>query len=128
MRNPYKVENDDCYFLVSTKYKFVLAFENSICKDYVTGIFVVFLLQIKNTNNNPIVTEKLYNHLKLNVVPVVLGAANYSNIAPPNSFIDASKYSPKELGNYLKILDKNDTLYNEYFEWKKDYWIVSHDG
>jgi hypothetical protein len=113
---------------VSTKYKFVLAFENSICKEYVTGIFVVFLLKIKNTNNNPIVTEKLYNHLKLNVVPVVLGAANYSNIAPPNSFIDASKYSPEELGNYLKILDKNDTLYNEYFEWKKDYWIVSHDG
>jgi alpha-1,3-fucosyltransferase len=108
MRNPYKVEHDDCYLLVSVAYKFVLAFENSICEDYVT--------------------EKLYNHLKLNVVPVVFGGANYSEYAPPHSIIDASKFTPAELTDYLKLLDKNDTLYNEYFEWKKDYAIISNDG
>ncbi|OXA63890.1 Alpha-(1,3)-fucosyltransferase C [Folsomia candida] len=108
MRNPYKVEHDDCYLLVSVAYKFVLAAENSVCEDYVT--------------------EKLYNHLKLNVVPVVYGGADYNKYAPPNSFIDASKFSPKELGEYLLLLDKNDTLYNQYFEWKQNYYIASHDG
>ena len=108
LRNPYKVEHDDCYFLVSVGYKFVLAFENSICEDYVT--------------------EKLYNNLKLNVIPVVFGGSNYSYYAPPHSVIDASKLTPKELAEYLVLLDKNDTLYNEYFNWKKDYYIESNDG
>ncbi|CAL8116762.1 unnamed protein product [Orchesella dallaii] len=108
MRNPYKVEEDDCYMRVSIEYKFVLAFENSLCEDYVT--------------------EKLYNHLKLNVIPVVFGASNYSIFAPPKSVIDASQYSPEELAKYLQLLDRNDTLYNEYFEWKKDYVVEAHDG
>lgn len=108
MRHPYKVEEDDCYMLISLGYKFVLAFENSLCEDYVT--------------------EKLYNHLKLNVVPVVFGASNYSLFAPPNSVIDASRYTPEELATYLQRLDKNDTLYNTFFDWKKDYVVESHDG
>lgn len=94
--------------LVSVGYKFVLAFENSLCEDYVT--------------------EKLYNHLKLNVVPVVFGASNYSLFAPPNSIIDASQYTPEKLAEYLQILDKNDTLYNQYFKWKEEYAIEAHDG
>jgi hypothetical protein len=93
---------------VSVGYKFVLAFENSVCEGYVT--------------------EKLYNNLKLNVVPVVFGGSNYSYYAPPNSVIDASRLTPKELAEYLLILDKNDTMYNEYFNWKKDYYIQSNDG
>jgi alpha-1,3-fucosyltransferase len=48
--------------------------------------------------------------------------------APPNSYIDASKYTPKELAEYLQILDKDDALYNQFFEWKKHYYIASHDG
>ncbi|ODM93136.1 Alpha-(1,3)-fucosyltransferase C [Orchesella cincta] len=108
MRNSYKVEEDDCFMMVSQDYKFVLAFENTLCQDYVT--------------------EKLFNHLKLNVIPVVFGANNYSAVAPPKSVIDASEFEPEELAKYLKLLDKNDTLYNEYFEWKKDYLVVSHDG
>ena len=108
IRNPYKVEHDDCYLLVSVAYKFVLAFENSVCEDYVT--------------------EKLYNHLKLNVVPVVFGGSNYSYYAPPYSIIDATQFTPKELADYLLLLDGNDHLYNEYFRWKKDYYIEAHDG
>ena len=30
-----------------------------------------------------------------NIVPVVMGGANYEDIAPEMSFIDARKYSPK---------------------------------
>jgi len=108
MRKPYKVEHDDCYFLVSVAYKFILAFENSVCEDYVT--------------------EKLYNNLKLNVIPIVFGGGNYSFYAPPNSVIDASVYSPEGLASYLQLLDSNDTLYNEYFRWKTEFTITAQDG
>ena len=53
----------DCYSLLATNYKFFLAFENSICKDYVT--------------------EKMYEALKHQWIPVVRGGADYSTFAPP---------------------------------------------
>ena len=95
----------ECYQALQQDYKFYLSFENSLCKDYAT--------------------EKLYSILKLFVVPVVMGLANYSAIAPPHSFINALQYSPKELANYLLMLDSNDTLYNRYFDWKTNYTIRS---
>lgn len=95
----------ECYKALQNNYKFYLSLENSLCKGYVT--------------------EKLYSILKLDVVPVVMGNANYSVIAPPYSYIDALQYSPKELADYLILLDSNDTLYNRYFEWKSHYIIYS---
>ena len=52
----------DCYSMLEQDYKFYLSFENSICKDYVT--------------------EKLGNILRRYIVPVTLGGANYSQVAP----------------------------------------------
>lgn len=90
--------------MLQNTYRFYLAFENSICKDYVT--------------------EKFYRCLKSDIVPVVLGGANYSRIAPPNSFIDVRDFpSVRALGNYLRLLSANDTLYNEYFAWKRDFVV-----
>ncbi|GFX35899.1 glycoprotein 3-alpha-L-fucosyltransferase A [Trichonephila clavipes] len=44
---------------------------------------------------------------------------DYARAAPPHSYIHVDDFaSPKELAEYLAILDKNDTLYNEYFRWK----------
>lgn len=44
---------------------------------------------------------------------------DYRKVAPPNSYIHIEDFkSPKELAEYLHKLDKNDTLYNEYFKWK----------
>ena len=76
----------DCHKLVATKYKFFLAFEDSICKDFVTEKFFA-----------------MFNG-DLDMVPVVFGGGNYSAIAPPNSYIDASKFgTPKALAHHLKV-------------------------
>ena len=126
----------DCHKIVATKYKFFLAFEDSICKDFVTEKFFA-----------------MFNG-GLDMVPVVLGGANYSTIAPPNSYIDASDFgSPKALAHHLKViiyiiitniliilvillllilaltilyftlqlLDADDAKYNAYFWWRKFY-------
>ena len=97
-----------CYDMLENDYKFYLSFENSICTDYVT--------------------EKFFNIISRNIVPVVYGGADYDRIAPPHSYIDARKFEPKQLASYLKELDANDTLYNEYFWWKEYYAVESGLG
>ena len=83
-------------------HKFYLAFENSLCTDYIT--------------------EKVFDRMANNVLPIVLGGADYTAHLPPHSYINVKDYSsPKKLAKYLHKLDKNDTLYNEYFAWKKNY-------
>ena len=67
------------------QYKFYLAFENGICKDYVT--------------------EKLYRTLDREMIPVVLGGADYNVVSPPHSNINVKDYkSPKELASFLHQL------------------------
>ncbi|XP_046639939.1 alpha-(1,3)-fucosyltransferase C-like [Daphnia pulicaria] len=85
-----------CNKMIESTYKYYLSFENSICKDYVT--------------------EKFFKILDLYVIPIV-------EHAPPHSYIDALKFKPKELAAYLKILDSDYALYNEYFWWKDHYRV-----
>ena len=86
-----------------SKYKFFLAFENDFCEDYVT--------------------EKYWERIYQEAVPVVMGG-NYEGIAIPRSYIDVSDFSSiKALADYLLYLDSNDTAYNSYFAWKSDYAI-----
>ena len=83
-------------------HKFYLAFENSLCSDYIT--------------------EKTWGRLTYPIIPIVLGGADYKAFLPPHSYIDVKDYSsPKKLAAHLHKLHKNDTLYNEYFAWKRDY-------
>jgi glycoprotein 3-alpha-L-fucosyltransferase len=50
---------------------------------------------------------------------------DYAEMLPPHSYIHVDDFrSPKDLANYLRMLDANDTLYNEYFRWKHD-WRVT---
>ncbi len=83
------------------KYKFTIAFENSIAKDYVT--------------------EKFFQPLLAGSVPVYLGAPNVDDFAPgKNCYINVNDFdSPKSLASYLKTLDRNLELYKQYFEWKE---------
>lgn len=97
-----------CYEKLEFNYKFYLSFENSICKEYVT--------------------EKFFNIMSRNIIPVVYGGVDYSRIAPPHSYIDARKFEPKQLAAYLKKLDENVTLYNEYFWWKEHYTVEAGVG
>lgn len=90
----------DCKEIVSSKYKFFLAFENSLCKDYIT--------------------EKFFIILRYNIIPVVLGAGKYEDYIPKSGFINVLDFkSPKDLAEYLLYLDKNQTAYNSYFNWKR---------
>lgn len=45
---------------------------------------------------------------------------DYEKHAPEHSFIHVDDFdSPKELADYLHLLSQNETLYNQYFEWKE---------
>jgi alpha-1,3-fucosyltransferase len=96
----------DCFSRIN-QYKFYLAFENTICTDYLT--------------------EKTYrNALDKGIVPVILSGANLSNpiIIPPGSYIDASKFSTAlELAEYLKKVGSDPSLYNKFFEWR-NHWNI----
>ena len=93
---------DLCEERMPNRYKFVLAFENSLCLDYVT--------------------EKTFTPLLLrqNIVPVVMARSTLTDRLPPRSFIDVRDYeSPERLADYLLYLDGNDTAYSEYFDWRR---------
>lgn len=85
-----------------SKYKFVIAFENSIAEDYVT--------------------EKFYNPLLAGTVPIYKGAPNVGDFIPgENCFLDANFFSgPKELAEFIEKCYKDDKLYMQYHEWRKN--------
>jgi len=91
---------------LAQNYKFYLSFENSICEDYAT--------------------EKFFNALKSDIVPVVLGGADYSRLAPPRSYLNVMDFQSAEaLAQEMIRLASNDTAYLEYFWWKEHYTV--HD-
>ena len=82
-----------------TNSAFYLSFENELCHNYVT--------------------EKLYNALESDLIPVVLNGGFERDLLPPNSFIDAKDFkSPKHLAEY--ILNMSDGEYSDYFKWKSE--------
>ena len=85
--------------MVSKKYKFYLAFENSNCVDYIT--------------------EKFWDSLKHKVLPIVMGSRleDYEAVAPRNSFLHVDSFSsPEELAEHLTYLHENPSSYNKYFQ------------
>ena len=85
-------------------YYFYLAAENSLCKDYIT--------------------EKFFDAMSQDVVPVVYGKGDYSKVAPPHSYIDMADFeSEEEAGRYLQYLIDNPAAYLEYFWWKPHFQV-----
>ncbi|XP_063601704.1 alpha-(1,3)-fucosyltransferase C-like [Penaeus indicus] len=93
--------------ILSRNYSFYLAMENNVCDDYVT--------------------EKLYNPLMYNLVPVVWGGSNYAKLLPPNSYIDARKYHPQELAQLLQQLKADPVAYGKYHVWR-GFWEAKVGG
>ncbi|MFH4980517.1 hypothetical protein AB6A40_007226 [Gnathostoma spinigerum] len=101
--------NDSCAEHQLLIHRFYLAFENSICKDYVT--------------------EKFFRPLHKFSVPIVLKRSIMDGIAPNHSFIAVDDFtSPKKLAEYLHFLMKNDTEYLSYFEWTKKCIFDNYPG
>lgn len=97
-------KNQACYEMLSKHYKFYLSFENSLCIDYVT--------------------EKLFNILNYDVIPIVYGGANYAHMLPANSYIDVRNFtSAEQLVDYLNYVGNDETVYKSYFEWRRDFHV-----
>lgn len=108
LRNPYEVDSDPCFDMVNKKYKFYLSFENDICHDYIT--------------------EKAFNALKLDTIPIILSGANLSSTLPPDSVINALEFTPQQLARQLYRLLHNKGLYLSHFSWRQHYRVVSHES
>lgn len=82
-------------------YKFVIAFENSCAKDYVT--------------------EKFFDPLLAGAVPVYLGAPNVDEFAPgDNCYVDVRKYETvEELAIHLQACLDDPALYARYHAWRE---------
>ncbi|KAH8283256.1 hypothetical protein KR044_006660 [Drosophila immigrans] len=96
-----------CDEMLDTDYMFYLAFENSLCVDYVT--------------------EKLYAALQRHIVPVVFGGANYTRFLPPHSYIDANRFeNVEQLAAHLRYVADDLDEYMSYFWWRQHYQLVQH--
>ncbi|MFT4071628.1 MAG: glycosyltransferase family 10 [Dysgonamonadaceae bacterium] len=82
-------------------YKFTIAFENAVSRNYVT--------------------EKFFDPLIVGSVPVYLGAPDIDRFSPgQNSFIDVRDYSsPEKLAQELHRLCRDSTAYGTFFKWKR---------
>ena len=95
---------DNCTTAIERDFKFYLSFENSLCNSYVT--------------------EKFWRRMDSNVIPIVMGMANYTHLAPPHSYIDVADFpDPKDLSKYLKKLMSDPVEYLSYFWWKDHYKV-----
>jgi hypothetical protein len=83
-----------------SRYRFTLAFENSIAPDYVT--------------------EKFFDPLLVGSVPVYLGAPNIADYAPgANCYIDVREFaSPRELAGHLLDLAADEQRYARHLSWR----------
>lgn len=83
------------------RYKFTLAFENSIAQDYVT--------------------EKFFDPLIKGSLPIYLGAPNVEELAPgDHCYINVKDYAgPRALADHLNMLAHDEDAYNAFFDWKQ---------
>ncbi|XP_053138495.1 alpha-(1,3)-fucosyltransferase 7 [Hemicordylus capensis] len=94
-----------CLLQIISQYKFYLALENSVHRDYIT--------------------EKLWrNALMAEAVPVVMGPprSNYQQFLPADAFIHVDDFaSPAELASFLTTM--NESHYRSFFEWRQKYTV-----
>ena len=97
-----------CMEILNLKYRFYLAFENSLYQQYVT--------------------EKFFRTFRedIQVVPVVLGGHYYKRHLPKGTFFNTADFrSPKDLAKHLRALSKDVHAYAAMLERKSQY-IACH--
>ncbi|KAL3856175.1 hypothetical protein ACJMK2_010958 [Sinanodonta woodiana] len=88
--------------VLNTQYKLYFAFENAHCRDYIS--------------------EKFWRRHIYHQIPVVAWKIDYNGLVPPNSFINVFDFPDlNAAGKYIAHVAKNETLFNSYFDWMKDY-------
>ena len=96
------------------RYWFYLAYENSLCRDYITEKFWKIIASDSLT------------------ITVVLGGysmEDYEIVASPHSYIDVRNFtSAKHLAEHLKQVAENEHAFNYYQQWRNEYRIPSYDG
>ncbi|XP_046550781.1 alpha-(1,3)-fucosyltransferase C-like [Haliotis rubra] len=97
-----KVGSQICEDLASRNYSFYLAFENSLCKDYVT--------------------EKFFHMYNKDVILVARGGVQFLESLPKGTFINTDDFtSVKDLAAYLKRLHNDKTEYINFLKRKDEF-------
>ncbi|KAK6171356.1 hypothetical protein SNE40_019562 [Patella caerulea] len=97
-----RYKDSQCLKEKVNEYMFYISFENTLCRDYVT--------------------EKFFRYYSYDTLQIVRGGMNYSEIAPPGTYIDYSDFkSAKNLASYLKNLANNEEQYTAYLKRKDGY-------
>ena len=94
-RDRFKLKLD----LIRNKgYKFLISFENSVIHEYVT--------------------EKIWHAYMTQTIPIYYGAPEiYDQVPGANTLIDAARFAgPKQLAEYIKQVDSDDSLYQSFFK------------
>lgn len=90
---------------INKDYKFYLSFENSLCKDYVS--------------------EKFFKYYNMDVVLVVRGGLNYTQVFDGSSFINTKDFpTAKELADFILKVNFSERLYTNYLRNKDKYEVV----
>lgn len=95
-------KQDECTHKIGS-YWFYLAFENSLCEDYVT--------------------EKTVTALVGGAVPVILSGANLTRFLPPGSYLDAHKLGPEALAAEIFRLVAHRDNYARMLWWRSRYAV-----
>ncbi|PVD39373.1 hypothetical protein C0Q70_02003 [Pomacea canaliculata] len=100
LQDPIKGMEHNEFFELVSKYKFSLAMENAVCKDYIT--------------------EKLWRPLVVGSVPVIFGSPDVKDMLPSDhSGVVITDFATVEnLAKFLHYLNNNDSAYEEYLNWK----------
>ncbi|GAV07476.1 hypothetical protein RvY_17305 [Ramazzottius varieornatus] len=99
---PCSLTDGSCLKNIAKDYQFLLTFENSLCREYITEKF-------------------WWNALQHGLIPIVMGGrkADYEAYAPPNSFIHVDDFNNSTiLAEYLIRLSKDPVEIRKYLRWK----------
>lgn len=85
-----------------------------------------FHLALEHSSQNGYMSEKVWQCLRVGTVPIYYGAPEARFFLPPRSTVFVNDYSSyDELIDYLLYLDRNDSAYLKYLQWR-DYLTQPH--